>query len=275
MTLKMVVKYCNKFPSDAKPAFGRAVDTWQKLLNSDTTVEIRAYWNVPLEKRLTAICVPNAVENFINTGLKNTWYTSALADKLAGGNVQKDEPDMVVSFNSKDHVYHTDVNNPPSNKLDLESVALHEMCHGLGFVGLFDVDLVGVGRYGYQGLLRKLPPKSREQSKLGFKLPELRSRPSVYGTFIADKNGDLLTEPSNYKNGSKPLGVALKSNDLHFVGKKIKYKVYAPKKFAPFTTIDHLLVTPSPSLMRPSIGLGKLVRTVDKPVLDILAEIGW
>lgn len=273
MSLTINVNF-NGFSQDQQSAFERAVNTWRNTLNSAVPVNIKAYWGVNLGGRLTAICIPNGIMNF-GQGTVNTWYNSSLADKLNGADLQPGQPDMAVFFDNSFNWY-TGTSNPAANQYDLESIALHEMGHGFGFLGLFWVDPVGgQGSYGNNNLLGVIPETVK--NLLPFTLPDLANYPSIYGRNIVNNSFEYLTDTNIYTNGSIELGDVLKNRPLFFYSvPSTTYRVYTQDPFIPFTSIEHLEPTAFPnSLMRPSIGEGKFIRFVDAPVQAILRILGW
>jgi hypothetical protein len=277
VSLTINVNY-HDFSAEQEAAFGRAVTTWQNILNSFVPVNVEAYWGVNLSLinggRLIAMCVPNGTVNF-GTGTVNTWYTSSLADKLNGANLQQGEPDMAVFFDNSFNWY-TGTGNPAADQYDLESIALHEMCHGFGFLGLFWVNAAGgQGSYGNNNLLGVIPETVK--NLLPFSLPDLKNYPSIYGRNIINKSFEYLTNPDNYSNESIELGNVLTNGLLKFYSvPSTTYQVYTYNPFLPFTSIEHLDPTAFPnSLMRPSIGMGQFIRFVDVPVQKILGILGW
>lgn len=273
MSLTIEVKY-HDFEEKEKAAFQRAVNTWAKTLDSAVPVKVEAYWDVNLGGGLTAMCVPNGIINF-GKGTKSTWYTSPLADKLCGKDLQQEEADMAVFFDSN-FDWNASEGNPTKNQLDLESVALHEMCHGFGFLGLFWVDPIsGNGSYGNDNLLGVIPEAVR--GKINFIPKSLKNYPSAYGRNIVDGSFKYLTKLDCYTNGSSQLGTVLKDGTANFnLPTSTQYKVYTDNKFTPFTSIEHLDPKEFPrSLMRPSISKGEFIRTVDEPVKEILKTLDW
>jgi hypothetical protein len=67
-----------------------------------------------------------------------TWYHSALADKLAGFDLNPGFFDIRARFSSQFAFYLGFDNNEPPNLVDLLPVVLHEMGHGLGFANFAD-----------------------------------------------------------------------------------------------------------------------------------------
>jgi hypothetical protein len=276
MPLNVVTNFINGFPGAAQTAFNRAVATWSGLLNSGIQVNVTAVWNVPLPGGLVAICVPNPVENFAGAPQRDTWYPLALADKITNVDIQPANEDLTVFF-SQAVIWNTGAGACPAGQYDLESIALHEMCHGLGFVSTFWV--VGgwpyFGHYGDDALLTTINgviQGTGQAAALGFALPaSLHGHPSIYGLHVQDLAGAALTDPGRYSSIS--LGPALVGNNLFFDAGRTP--IYAPNPFQPFTSIDHLIS--NTSLMRPSIGPGnaQVTRAVDVPVLAIMTALGW
>lgn len=274
MPLVFNVNYSPTFPLDAQVAFQRACNTWSGILNSDVPVRVEAFWDVNIGHNLTAMAVPNAVQNFRLAPVCSTWFTSPLADKLARNDLQPGQVDIAVFFDSVNFQWYTGDQQPQPNQYDLQSISLHELCHGLGFISLFwaEGDNPTIGSYGNDALLASIPATVTQL--LPFQLPAgLQNHPSIYGVHI-EVNGNYLTDPAHYLNPSPLLGAALIHDPLVF--DQNQYRVYVTDPFLPFTSIEHLDPNIFPdSLMRPSIGPGEVVRVVDQPVRNILNSLGW
>jgi len=271
--LNFNTNYLNNFPPVAQASVQRALNTWSAALDSPVAVEVWLVWDVVLPPGLTAMCIPNPVDNFANAPINNCWYPGSLADKLAGADTKPGEPDMTVFFGQAN--WHTGTGNPPPHEFDLESIALHELGHGFGFVSTFlaDNNWPNTGDYGDQALIALANTAVAGTGQpLGFVLPNLNNQPSVYGLHIQDVTGAQLTSPASFPNPpSQALGAALTGYNLFF--DMNHYSIYAPNPFLPFTSIDHL--TDPNSLMRPGIDPGIRVRAIDAPVLEILHSLGW
>jgi hypothetical protein len=273
MALTFNTNYMNNFPQAALTSVQRALCTWSAALDSPVPVGIWFIWDVVLPPNLSAMCIPNPIDNFPNAPMNNCWYPGSLADKFAGVNTKPGEPDMTIFFgNAK---WYIGTGNPGPDEFDLESVALHELGHGFGFVSTFyaDNNWPIQGNYGDPALVAQVNAAvAGTGEQLGFVLPALNNQPSVYGLHIQDAAGAQLTNPESYPNPpSQTLGGALTSYNLFY--DLNRYPVYAPKPYEPFSSIDHL--TDPNSLMRPGIDTGVRVRAIDAPVLTILNSLGW
>ena len=68
----------------------------------------------------------------------DTWYPYALADAIRGEDIEAGAGnfDISATFNSAFDRWHFDTNVPaPNNRFDFATVVLHELGHGLGFIG--------------------------------------------------------------------------------------------------------------------------------------------
>src|SRR5262249_55461712 len=85
--------------------------------------------------------------DFTNAPVANTWFPSALANALAGSDLDPGSNDISATINSSvgtpgcldssGWYYGLDA-NPPSGKVDLVAVVLPELGHGLGFLTFVD-----------------------------------------------------------------------------------------------------------------------------------------
>jgi hypothetical protein len=136
-------------------AFQYAADLWGAILDSPVTIYIQASFQ-PLACTATAATLgaagPLGVSgNFPNAEILNTWYHVALANKLAGSDLSPGPSgtgadDIIAFFNSNlgqanclagtGWYYGLDANHGAG--VDLVTVLLHELSHGLGFSGFYD-----------------------------------------------------------------------------------------------------------------------------------------
>ncbi|MCW2548896.1 MAG: domain containing protein, partial [Mycobacterium sp.] len=157
ITAKINVEYSG-FPAAARTAFQAAVDIWARTIHSSVEIDVLADWS-NLSARygsdvLGAAGPSDFVANFTDAShaQPNVFYPVALANAITGkdqlppsscladnvGNTSGAE--ILASFNSsptKPWYLGTD-GNLDANHVDFESVVLHELAHGLGFVGTFD-----------------------------------------------------------------------------------------------------------------------------------------
>ena len=165
--------------------------------------------------------------------------------------------------------FNTNQAHCPLNDYDLETIALHEMGHGFGFVGLFWVMTNTApqrGSYGSPAVLGQIGGFL----EVPFTLPLLNYHPSVFGRLVHDANGQFLT---TYPNNSAALAVALQSNALSITLQNGgQHAIYAPAVFQPSSSGDHFTAN---SLMVPAFGPGVQFLGIDPSTLDVMTMMGW
>ena len=129
----VIVNY-NGFPEEAMLAFDYAVDIWSVLLTSEVTVRIDAYWTDLGSGALAQAGPSNLHQNFANAPISDTYYPAALANALAGEDLSE-QSDLECTFNSTANWYLGTDGNTPLGTYDFVTAALHELAHGLGFIG--------------------------------------------------------------------------------------------------------------------------------------------
>ncbi|MDB5958961.1 MAG: peptidase, partial [Massilia sp.] len=128
-------------------AFEHAASIWGAALSSGVPIRVAASF-VPLTCTATTATLGSAGANDIYSDFPNaprpgTWYPAALASKLAGSDqTAADAPHIVARFNSRlglfddcmpNDGFYLGIDGQAGNRIDLVTVLLHEMAHGLGF----------------------------------------------------------------------------------------------------------------------------------------------
>jgi PKD repeat protein len=128
----IVVTY-NGFTVEAQIAFQHAVDIWSSLLYSDVPIYIQANFTELDEGVLGSAGTGELIANFEGAPRTNTFYPIALAEKLAGQELNGPGlADINCNFSSVFDWY-LGTDGEPGIKYDFVSVVLHELGHGLGF----------------------------------------------------------------------------------------------------------------------------------------------
>lgn len=213
-------------PGTAAYAFRYAADQWQTLITSTVPISISATWSDLGAGVLGSAAANNVRRNFSGALIGNVWFVDALADKLHGSDLGPGNPDINASFNCtfSNWYFGTD-NNPGAGEYDFVEVVMHELGHGLGFVGAAS----------YSG---------------GSGSVLLGSYPVVYtcftGTSAASDNRYLLNT-TTYPNNSTQLGTALTGGDIFFYGADAQaanggnpVELYAPGTWASGSSYSHL-----------------------------------
>ncbi len=250
------VEFVN-FPENAKPAFLYVLSIYENLISSDIPVKVRAEWSSMGTNVLAQSSPSSFYKNFTGARLSDVYYPVALAEKLSGSELNGSEPDIVCTFNSKTDWYFGTDGDGPGAQYDFVTVALHEIVHGLGFSGFYDVSN-GIGTLDNNGHL-----------------------PSIYDLYVYN-NGLSLCDHSHFDIPSAQLKNALVSGQLNIKGNDgtDREKVYAPSSWNNGTSIYHYNESgfdkgDANALMSPFIFKGEAIHYPGDKTLGILAEFGW
>ena len=209
---KFIVNYKN-FPDWAKKDFQAAVDVWAANFASSVPITIDATWARSASYGVLGSARPgNYFAGFDGAPDNSLWYPSALANALSGKDLDTNNAEMVIQVNSAGAWDTRNDGSPRSNEYDLESVFIHEMGHGLGFLSTDSYDPF----FGYGTIEQPTPFDAYAQVEDGRRLSDLPT-PSVElgkaltspliwsGTFGKAANGGVapkLYTPSRYEDGS-------------------------------------------------------------------------
>jgi hypothetical protein len=126
-------------------AFQFAADLWGATIKSDVPITIAASW-APLTCNATSATLGAATSagtfsNFPGAPVANTLYSAALANAIAGKDLNPSRAEISAQFNSNlgntgcldgTHFY-LGLDNRHGSDIDLVAVLMHEFGHGLGF----------------------------------------------------------------------------------------------------------------------------------------------
>jgi hypothetical protein len=207
-------------PEIYRPAINAAVDVWSQNFASQVPVKVQVLWERQASSGTLAAASPGKFHsNFKNIPDKDLWYASALADAIAGEDIEPAIPEITIRINSTNGpmLYLGTDGNCPSSKYDLVSMILHEMAHGLGFLSNADYDEL----FGYGSIQQPTPYDAYAQLGDGRRLMDLDS-PSL-------ALGSALTEPLVWSGAN---GVRANNG--------IKPVLYTPKVYEGGSSVSHL-----------------------------------
>ena len=203
----------NTVPASAREAVQAAVDTWAANFASTVPVSVNVTWSkASSEGILAAASSKNNYANFTGAPDKTLYYASALANALAGKDLDPVSPEIEITISSDAPWYLGVDGKCPPRSYDLQSVILHEMAHGLGFIsGNYYDELSGLGR-----ILQPTPFDAYAQLPDGRRLADMPNSSLETGKALTStlmwsgENGikanngvkPLLYTPSNYEPGS-------------------------------------------------------------------------
>ncbi len=246
------------FTPAARAAFQRALNIWAPLLNSPVPITVDARFSA-LGPGILGSAGPGFLwRDFPGAPRPGTWYADAIANKRAGSQLDP-SADIVANFSSSRTDWHFGSGPAPAGRIDFTAVVLHELGHGLGFLGAGRVT-------NNRGTVRNS----------GF--------PISYDAFTENGAGArLLAMPDN----SLQLATQLRSNNLFFDAPRVRNanagaaaKIYAPatwRQGSSYSHLDEAAYAPGNpnSLMTPIINSGETIRNPGPITRAILLTIGW
>ena len=208
------VNYLNVPASEQTPVQA-AIDIWSDNWSSSVPVNVVVNYIPEGTSGILASATPvSFFHNFPGAPDSTLWYPSAMANALAGKDLDPANPEISININSTmPGAYYLGTDgNCPSNLYDLESIILHEMAHGLGFLSSDAYD--PSSQYG--SLDTPTPYDAYTQTPDGGRLMDLPSPSMQLGLALQNtliwsgKNGiaanngikPLLYTPNPYQNGS-------------------------------------------------------------------------
>jgi hypothetical protein len=214
---KFAVTY-SSFPNWARAEVQAALDTWAVNFKSSVEITVSATWGRSASNDVLGSARPGSYfAGFIGAPDSTLWYPSALANALAGKDLDRDNSEIIIQVNSAANWNQRGDDKPSSNEYDLESVILHEVAHGLGFLSTDVYDKF----FGYGSIDQPTPFDAYIQTPDGRRLADMPT-PSL-------ELGKTLTAPLYWigENGKQANG-----------GEKIK--MYTPAIYEPGSSVSHL-----------------------------------
>lgn len=252
---------CKSFPSEAKDDLIAAAYLWAILLNSSIPITIQACWGDfgADSSTLGYSGGGSYIRDFSRAPLSNTWYVSSLANALYGRDLISSEYDMHITFSSDlPGVYHWNYGtdgNVESDEYDFMTVALHEICHGLGFSGSMD----GTSTWGFDGY------------------------PVIYDLFARDTLGTRLIDYDESYPWTLP--EVLTAGAVYFHGPHAmaanggkRVELFAPDDWMSGSSYSHLSMnfhrTPN-KLMVWMLNRADAIHNPGPVILGLLKDLGW
>lgn len=252
---KFSVKY-NNFPEWAKKEVQAAIDIWAANFKSSVVISVDASWGRSSSWGVLGSARPGSFfSSFSGAPDPSLWYPSALANALAGKDLDKANPEIVIQVNSAATWNTRGDGLPTSNEYDLQSVFLHEIGHGLGFL-------------------------SNDAYDPFFGLGSL-DQPTPFDAYLQTADGRRLAD---LPTPSKELGVALTSS-LVWSGANavkanggVKPKMYTPARYESGSSTSHLdeatfSKAGVDSVMTPSLDPGEIFKEPGPLLLAMMEDL--
>ena len=118
----------------------RVGEIWGSFLVSEVPIRVSVDFAALGVSTLAQAGAETLEQNFPNAPRPGVWYPGALANSLAGTNLDPDRVDISVTANSNGSFYYGLDSASPGGLANFVDVLLHELGHGLGFISLVDVN---------------------------------------------------------------------------------------------------------------------------------------
>ena len=252
---KFVVKY-NNFPDWAKKEVQAAVNVWSANFSSSVAITVDASWGRSSSWGVLGSARPGSFFSaFSGAPDPSLWYSSATANALAGKDLDKANPEIIIQVNSGAAWNTRGDGTPSSTEYDLESVFIHELGHGLGFLSNDAYDPY----YGLGSLDQPTPFDAYLQTSDGRRLADLPTPSKELGTALTS---------SLVWNGA----LGLKANA------GIKPKMYTPSRYESGSSTSHLdestfSKSGLDSVMTPSLDPGEIFRQPGPLLLAMMEDM--
>ena len=246
----------NNFPAWAQKDIQAAVDIWAANFQSSVPIKVDATWGRSAVYGILGSARPgNYFNNFVNAPDPTLWYPSALANALAGRDLDKNNPEIIIQVNSAAAWDTRNDGSPSRSEYDLTSVFIHEIGHGLGFLSTDSYDPY----FGFGSI----------------------EQPTPFDAYLQLDDGRRL---SDLPSPSLELGKAL-TNNLSWSGKKgidanggIKPKIYTPARYENGSSVSHLdeatySSSGANSVMTPNLDAGEVFRDPGPLMLAMMDDM--
>ena len=252
---KFTITY-NSFPAWARTEVQAALDTWAANFKSSVDITVSATWGRSANSDVLGSARPGSYfAGFTGAPDATLWYPSALANALASKDLDRDNPEIIIQVNSAANWNQRGDDKPRSTEYDLESVILHEVAHGLGFLSADVYDKF----FGYGSIDQPTPFDAYIQTTDGRRLADMPT-PSL-------ELGKTLTTPLYWigENGKHANG-----------GEKIK--MYTPTTYEPGSSVSHLdeatySKSAFDSVMTPNLDAGEVFHQPGPLLLAMMEDL--
>jgi len=269
-TLSKTTQYANPFKlhfqtapsSEVLAVFNKATEIWSEFIFSSVPINVYIEWTNLGNGILGSAGPSNILRNFDGAPQNDYYYPIAIAEKMIGFNQNGNEADIDASFNSNFSNWYIGTDGIPTNRqIDLLSVVIHEIGHGLGYTGNISANTTN---------------QTASHNNL-----------CIYDKFIIDEFNNSATNTTIYPNPSNKLYHLITSDSLYQsnVGilsenNNVRAKLYAPSSFSPGSSIYHVNQESYPAgnpnaLMTHSIAYGEISRNLGPIVKGLYKEMGW
>jgi hypothetical protein len=250
--------------------FQKAGALWGATLTSSVTIRVSASFAALSCNATSGVIASTGAStihrDFPNAPLVSTWYPQALANSIAGADLDPTSDDIETTFNSAignagcmtgTSFYLGFDGHPGSGQIDMLTVSLHEFAHGLGFQTFEDIS-TGAKVLGLDDVYLR-------------SIRELNSTPPALSDMSdAQRLAANVSDPNLYWSGSHVQGDASLLSAGLISG---HVRLFAPSPIQPGSSVSHYSTAVAPNQLMEPVYTGPnhdLGLTV-----DLLRDIGW
>jgi hypothetical protein len=259
----IVARYARNVPGAVRGAVDLAMALWSQRVESSVPIEVDVEWGGGLPSGVAAATEP---VSYYQARPGGPLLAVALANAIAGFDHDPSSADVHLLLGDTINWYTGLDGAVPSSATDMVTMVLHELAHGLGFIGSFrgsDTNALRWGRVAED----QLTPVGLDVGLLdvatGSRLTDDRA--------FANPSSDLLAEATS---GRVVWGLGARDSRGHLP------VMYAPRGYEPHSSLVHFDDAAYPagdpdSLMTSLIRRGESIHRVGPATLGVLADLGW
>jgi hypothetical protein len=252
--------------------FQTAAAIWGQVLDSSVEIRVEAQFDSlscnPFSAVLGSAAALVVVRDFPNAPFSGTWYPVALANAFEGSDLSPGSNDITATFNSRidnnngclqNVNWYLGLDHQHGADIDLLTVVLHELGHGLGFASFVN-ESTGAEFFGF---------------------------PDIFGVFSLDLDAGLHWDEMT--TNAQRQASAVNTGNLVWNGSLVtneaagfltsgtnggSVRLYAPNPVQPGSSVSHYDSVASPNLlMEPAIN-SDLASDLDLSD-ELMEDIGW
>ncbi|THH40673.1 T9SS type A sorting domain-containing protein [Neolewinella litorea] len=133
-------RLCSPWPDSARNAFEYAAAIWSDVLQNDQPINVDACYSLDMPAGTLGSTSPSLRAIGPIHGRDAVIYPQTMAEQIVNGQFEGADMNVFINGNFAPNFYFGTDALPPSGKIDFVTLTLHEMGHGLGFLGTARID---------------------------------------------------------------------------------------------------------------------------------------
>lgn len=207
-----IVRYSSNFPAPARTSFDRALSIVAANFTSSVPIVVDATWARLSPGVLGSARPGRFFTNFPGAPTNDLWYTSSLANSIAGRDLDPTDSDIKANFSSSAPWSFATDGTSYRGYYDFVTVVLHEVIHGLGFLSNTWLSETGVATISQPtpfdayirpvGSQKSLADMTTGSSELALALVNPLEWTGPKGVAANGGVAPVIYSPATYENGS-------------------------------------------------------------------------